>query len=67
MTLKEFTAPSSIRAVFDKEECEGVKYGTYTIFCGCDYQLRVRGRAPVDKCACLVEAVKAYMASRAAA
>ena len=67
MRLKEFTAPRSICAVFDHEECEGTKYGTYTIFCGCDYQPRVRGRAPVDKCACLVEAVKAYMVSRAAA
>ena len=67
MGLEEFTSPSSICRVFDKEECEGVKYGTYTIFCGCDYQFRVRGRAPVDKCACLVEAVKEYMASKAAA
>ena len=64
--LEDFTDPKSVCAVFDKE-CEGVKYNTYTIFCGCDYQLRVRGRAPVDKCACLVEAVKAYMASRAGA
>ena len=54
-------------AFFDKEECEGVKYNTYTIFCGSDYQFRVRGGAPVDKCACLVEAVEAYMASRAGA
>ena len=69
MRLKEITFPSSILRVFDQEEeeCEGVKYRTYTIFCGSDYQFRVRGRAPVDKCACLVEAVKAYMASRAAA
>ena len=67
MRLNEFTAPSSICTVFDKEECEGVKYNTYTIFCGSDYQLRVRGRAPVDKCVCLVEAVKEYMASRAGA
>ena len=66
MDLEEFTAPSSICAVFDYE-CQGYKYGTYTIFCGCDYQLRVRGRVPVDKCACLVEAVKEHMASRAAA
>jgi hypothetical protein len=67
MRLNEFTAPSSICTVFDKEECEGVKYNTYTIFCGSDYQFRVRGGAPVDKCACLVEAVEAYMASRAGA
>ena len=69
MRLKEITFPSSILRVFDQEEeeCEGVKYRTYTIFCGSDYQFRVRGRAPVDKCACLVEAVKAYMASRATA
>ena len=60
------TKPKSVCSVFDREECEGTKYGTYTIFIGSDYQLRVRGRAPVDKCACLVEAVKAYMASRAA-
>jgi hypothetical protein len=69
MRLKEFTEPTSIQRVFDQEEeeCEGVKYRTYTIFCGSDYQIRVRGRAPVDKCACLVETVKAHMASRAAA
>ena len=67
MTLKEMTDPRSIRTVFDQEECEGTRYGTYTIFCGSDYQLRVRGRAPVDKCACIVDAVKAHMASRAAA
>ena len=67
MRLEEFTDPSSVCAVFSHGECEGTKYGTYTIFCGCDYQLRVRGRAPVDKCACLVEAVKEYMASRAGA
>jgi len=69
MRLKEITFPSSILRVFDQEEeeCEGVKYRTYTIFCGSDYQFRVRGRAPVDKCACLVEAVKAYMASCATA
>jgi len=66
MSLEEFTAPSSVCGVFDYE-CQGYKYGTYTIFCGSDYQFRVRGRAPVDKCACLVEAVKEYMASRAAA
>ena len=68
MTLAEFTAASSLVNVFAKEaDCEGVKYGTYTIFCGSDYQLGARGRAPVDKCACIVEAVKAYMASRAGA
>ncbi len=66
LRLKEMTKPKSVCSVFDREECEGTKYGTYTIFIGSDYQLRVRGRAPVDKCACLVEAVKAYMASRAA-
>jgi len=65
MTLAEFTAASSLVNVFAKEaECEGVKYGTYTIFSGSDYQLAARGRAPVDKCACIVEAVEAYMASR---
>ena len=65
MRLKEFTAPSSICTVFDKEEeCEGTKYGTYTIFCGSDYQFRVPDQPVVDKRACLVEAVKEYMASR---
>ena len=66
MHLEDFTDPSSIIAVFDYE-CQGYKYGTYTIFCGSDYHIRVRGRAPVDKCACLVEAVEEHMASRAAA
>ena len=63
MRLKEFTAPSSICTVFDKEEeCEGTKYGTYTIFIGSDYQLGARGQPAVDKCACIVEAMKAHMA-----
>ena len=70
MTLAEMTAPKSVCNVFDfeeQEDCEGTKYGTYTIFIGSDYQLAARGGAPVDKCACFVEAVRAYMASRAAA
>ena len=67
LRLKEMTKPQSVCTVFDKEECEGTKYGTYTIFIGSDYQIAVPGQPRVDKCACLVEAVKAYMASRAAA
>ena len=67
MTLEEMTKPTSVCRVFDQEECEGVRYGTYTIFIGSDYQLAGRGRAPADKCACIVEAVIAHMASRAAA
>ena len=71
MRLAEITQPKSILTVFDKEEkeedCEGVKYGTYTIFCGSDYQIAVPDQPLVDKSACIVEAVKAHMASRAAA
>ena len=65
--LSEMTRAVSVCTVFDSEDCEGGKYGTYTIFIGSDYQFAARGRAPVDKCACIFEAVKAYMASRAAA
>ena len=60
--LAEMTKPKSICGVFDKEECEGFKYGTYTIFIGSDYQLGARGQPAVDKCACIVEAMKAHMA-----
>ena len=67
MHLSEMTRAVSVCTVFDSEDCEGGKYGTYTIFIGSDYQFAARGRAPVDKCACIFEAVKAYMASRAAA
>ena len=64
MHLEDFTDPSSIIAVFDYE-CQGYKYGTYTIFCGSDYQIAVPDQPLVDKSACIVEAVKAHMASRA--
>ena len=67
MHLSEMTRAVSVCTVFDSEDCEGSKYGAYTIFIGSDYQFAARGRAPVDKCACIFEAVKAYMASRAAA
>jgi hypothetical protein len=61
--LSEMTKPNSVCTVFDQEECEGVKYRTYTIFIGSDYQFRVPDQPLVDKCACLVEAVKEHMAS----
>ena len=67
MRLAEMTRPVSVCTVFDKEECEGVKYNTYTIFIGSDYQFRVPDQPLVDKCACIVEAMEAYMASRTAA
>ena len=42
------TRCSSICAVFDYE-CQGYKYGTYTIFCGSDYQIKKPDQPPVDK------------------